>query len=157
MSFPIVHETTALKHESGTKFYEVVVLHAPDVKRHLVIKRWGKTGAAVRGGEIQIYWHATARKAGAEAEKIITQKGGRGYSKERTSVGLHGFSGEITSDNLRQVLESHYSKDAALSIVTAFNLDVPANFDADSEANEIVSEEPNSVIPSDRGDSWGSW
>lgn len=167
MTISIAHETNFLKHESGTKFYEVILLHAPDIGIHLVIKRWGKTGSAVSGGgEIQLNSFTNARKAQAAASTIINQKEGRGYAKRSVAIGLHGYGGSMDSDNAEELLESHYGTANAARIFSEFRGALSASgatkitgrkadFMVFDEFNDIVSEAP--APEPERGDSWGSW
>jgi predicted DNA-binding WGR domain protein len=164
MTISIAHETIFLKHESGTKFYEVVLLHAPDIGVHLVIKRWGKTGSAVSGGgEIQLNSFTNARKAQAAASTIINQKEGRGYAKRSVAIGLHGYGGNMDGDNAEELLESHYGTANAGRILSEFGGELgatkitgkKADFMIIDELGDIVSEEP--APEPERGDSWGSW
>jgi predicted DNA-binding WGR domain protein len=163
MTISVVHETTLLMHEGGTKFYEVVQLHAPDIKQHLLIKRWGKTSALSKGGEIQIQMFGAARKAGQAADTVIRQKEGRGYAKRTYAVGLHGYGGTITNENIKPLLLDHYGRDNTAAILREFMTPLGeekiSGLEATSiwvdEADSIVSEEP--APEPERGDSWGSW
>lgn len=157
MSISIVHEGTFLTHESGSKFYEVMQLHAPDAGKHLVIKRWGKTGSVSRGGEIQIITCTSARKAASQADSIIRQKEGRGYRRAPSTRGLHGYGGAITIENIRRNLESHYSMDATATIMAAFGIDELFSGARDEPANPIVVEVPEPAPEPERGETWGSW
>jgi predicted DNA-binding WGR domain protein len=162
MTISVVHETTLLMHEGGTKFYEVVQLHAPDIKQHLLIKRWGKTSALSKGGEIQTQMFGAARKAGQATETILRQKEGRGYQKRTYSVGLHGYGGTITNDNLKSLLLDHYGPDNTAAILREFMTELGNELKGKEitgiwvdEADSIVSEEP--PPEPERGESWGSW
>ncbi len=162
MSIPIVHGTTFMTHESGTKFYEVVRLHIPDIKQHLVIKRWGKIAAKVAGGEIQFQVHPNGRKAEAATDTIIRSKTNRGYSIQLASFGLHSYGGELNSDNVRSFLMTHYGPTNARAILREFKGELGATYggvEADGviidEAADIISEEP--APEPERGESWGSW
>lgn len=162
MTVSVVHETTLMMHEGGTKFYEVVQLHAPDIKQHVLIKRWGKTSALSKGGEIQIQTFAAARKASQAADTLIRQKEGRGYEKRSYAVGLHGYGGTITNANLKSLLLDHYGPDNTAAIfrefMTPLGDEIKGREITDvwiDEADSIVSEEP--PPEPERGDSWGSW
>lgn len=163
MTISVVHETALLMHEGGTKFYEVVTLHAADIKQHLLIKRWGKTSAMSRGGEIQIQMFGAARKAGQASDTVLRQKEKRGYAKRGIAFGLHGYGGTLTNENLKGLLLDHYGADNTVAILREFMTplgeDKIRGLEATSiwvdEVNDIVSEEPEPEP--ERGDSWGSW
>lgn len=161
MSTQIVIESALFVHESGTKFYEVLQIHATDVGQHLLVKRWGKSSAMnSQGGEIQVAMHPSARKLGGAAAQIVRQKEGRGYGRTSSGHGLHGYGGEVTSDNLLSLLTTHYGSDHAATIRTVFDkLDMIRGTKISGawvdESADIVSEEPTPEPIRDA--SWGSW
>lgn len=163
MTISVVHETAFMRHESGTKFYEVVQLHAADIKQHVLIKRWGKTSALSKGGEIQVEIFGAARKAGQAADTVIRQKEGRGYAKRSVAIGLHGYGGTITNTNLKSLLLDHYGRDNTVAILREFMTPVGEEKISGLEATSIWVDEADSVVieepppEPERGDSWGSW
>lgn len=166
MTISVVHETALMMHEGGTKFYEVVQLHAADIKQHVLIKRWGKTSALSKGGEIQVQIFGAARKAGQAADTVIRQKEGRGYAKRSVAIGLHGYGGTITNANLKSLLLDHYGRDNTVAILREFMTPLGEEKISGLEATSIwvdeIDDRGNIVIEEpppepERGDSWGSW
>lgn len=140
-------------HESGTKFYEVVQMWDADISVFQCVRRWGKVNTL---GEVQVFSFPNHRKMEADAEKIMTQKRGRGYHPAAANYGLHGIN-TITDGTLTQVLTKHYGVGNAPKVAYEFNKiqGREATMAVLDEASDIVVEEP--PPEPERGESWGSW
>lgn len=158
MTLSITTETTYMEHESGTKFYEVVLVNAADLKKFLVVKRWGKISAKDGEGETQVIPYNTPRTALLAADKVKGEKIKRGYSVMSSAHGLHGGPQLRSTDDIKSAMKNHYAKHwpmvlGALGIDTIQGLSMTGAWM--DEADSIVSEEP--PPEPERGDSWGSW
>lgn len=65
-----------MRHESGTKDYDIFIIENVASGKALMIRRWGRIGSVL--GTITKQFGA-ARPAGAYAKKIIDDKSNRGY------------------------------------------------------------------------------
>jgi predicted DNA-binding WGR domain protein len=147
-------ETMFMLHSGGTKFYEITLINAADLKTFLVVKRWGKIEAIKGGGEVQVLDYSTPRTALQAAEKLKNDKEKRGYQLKDPTHGLGGnFAASGTADIL-SAIKGHYTKHWPMVIQHLGLIDdsSPANDDDDEG---IVSEQP--LPEPDRGDTWGSW
>lgn len=161
MTMPSIStETMFMLHEGGTKFYEIVLLNAADLKKFLVIKRWGKTEARKGGGETQVIEYPTPRAALVAAEKLREDKAKRGY---QITGAMHGFGARSAftgTDDIRSAVKGHYTKHWPM-VLGHLGLDVIQGHEAtmmivdELDSSDVVFEQP--PPEPDRGDSWGSW
>ncbi|QIG69105.1 WGR domain-containing protein [Rhizobium phage RHph_N1_15] len=85
MSYPIDFAHIALAYSDGNrsnKFYNATLLAAPNGMA-IIIRRWGKAGAA---GEMKIERFAILKKAEAEFEKLVASKTGKGYEVKSNDI-----------------------------------------------------------------------
>lgn len=149
----ITTDCTYMEHEGGTKFYEVVVLHAADFGKHLVIKRWGKIDTKTGGGEILITPATSARTAMQAASKIINGKKARGYSPAITMHGLHSLGTAIDgTEAIKDAIKAHYANGWQQILR---NMDFPEYAQDVAAVKASPPAKPEPEI--DRGDNWGSW
>ncbi len=145
-------------HEGGTKFYEVVQLYNADARKFILVKRWGKAAARVRGGEIKVEEFSTAQRLDAAADKVIREKQGRGYSatKPDAAGALHtrGGSSFASETDFGNTLSMHYGPNGT-RIREVLGLSLGAVNPDDDDDDEVVVEEPQPEP--DRGETWGSW
>lgn len=159
MTHSITTECTYMEHESGTKFYEVVLINAADLKKFLVIKRWGKLSAPSGGGETQVHEYPTHRAALAGKEKFVGEKAKRGYAADTSAHGLHSRPTLSSTADIQSAIKGHYTKHWPM-VLQHLGLDVIQGREItgvwmDEADDSIVSEEPEPEP--ERGDSWGSW
>ena len=162
MSDPIHISAKYFLHESRTKFYEVVEMWHPDNKRFVVVKRWGKVGAKEGGGEHKLEPFISQRACSAAAEKVISQKEGRGYTRVPLDYGFHSHAPTFLPSTIESGLRSHYKTyDVVDGVMHHLGLTMSAHAEPTmvimDEMNDIVSEEPVVVPEPIRGEEWGSW
>jgi predicted DNA-binding WGR domain protein len=153
-------ETMFMLHSGGTKFYEITLINAADLKTFLVVKRWGKIEAIKGGGEVQVLDYSTPRTALQAAEKLKNDKEKRGYQIKDATHGLGGsFAASGTADIL-SAIKGHYTKHWPM-VLGHLGLDMTQGNEAtmmiveDDLDPSVVFEQP--PPEPDRGDSWGSW
>lgn len=152
------HEPAFFMHEGGTKFYEVIKFYNADAGKFVMVKRWGKSSSIHAGGEVLIEQFKSARGLDAEADKVMRDKGKRGYNPQGPTTGcpLHDRgTGFKESDDLLTQLTAHYGANAD-RVFREVTDDWTALSDAAaSDDDDVISEEP--TPEPDRGDTWGSW
>lgn len=161
MTTSLTHKATYLLHESGTKFYEVVQLYNADERKFVLVKRWGKVAARVRGGEIKVEEYQSALKLDAAAAKVVRDKESRGYAQTKpdTAGALHNRNGSYTSEKeFAGTVNMHYGPNGSRveSAILGHAHGASASSDDDDEdSSDVVVEEPQPEP--DRGETWGSW
>lgn len=78
----IVVTSTMMKHESGTKFYEVLLLQSQPSDAHnpLCMTRWGSINKQERGGTWGKGKSLNPRRPTAYTDRILYDKNSRGYT-----------------------------------------------------------------------------
>jgi predicted DNA-binding WGR domain protein len=152
----LTHEITFLAHEGGTKFYEVAQLYNADGGKYILVKRWGKMGQRVRGGEIKIEEYNSGSRLRVAADKALRDKQSRGYSIIKPDAGgaLHTHNSSYTSEaEFKDTIVMHYGPNGPRVFA---NLTGQSTYSVDDERDDsIVVEEPQPEP--DRGNTWGSW
>lgn len=160
----IAIEPVFLRHENGSKFYEVIQFYNVSAKSYVVAYRWGKMSDYRGGGQVKVEHHYDILRCQQAARKKVAEKSSRGYEVTAVSCGFHdalsgyGASIVLRVSDVEAALDEHYkSLEAAGSI--AYNLKL--TYDGkkiDRIAIDDIVEEGVDLAPEvDRGDSWGSW
>lgn len=142
-----------MRHSGGTKFYEVVQFYNDQARRYVLVRRWGKMSAKVSGGETKIEWFASRHQCTIAAERIVSEKAGRGYHRESGDFGLHGIP-LVVVEEVQKALGIHYAnKDAQDLILTQLGLNVSGAPHGWVLEEETPVAQPEPVRDAD----WGSW
>lgn len=153
--------TTYHEHDGGTKFYETVLLMAPDGKSMLV-KRWGALRNLSKGGQTKVergdYSSMLRERDRIVSEKMrpTTNKGHYASSNALTGRGFHAMSatGTHSLSDVLKVSDKHYDAEVAVAIKDYFIASddsiVRSAFNKSPVRKELEPE-------IDRGAVWGSF
>ena len=151
--------TRMMRHSGGSKFYEAILIVNNSANRGVLVRRWGKMGAARRGGELKIEPFADRFSATHAWEEIIKQKEKRDYNQIDGGFGLHTIAIGIAEEKLGMCLQDHYcDKATAASVLHHLGIGeyVSSYEPPDYEyPNDVIEEKPEPEP--ERSDDWGSW
>lgn len=151
-------QTRWMPHEGNTKFYEVIQFHNEAAGRFVVVRRWGKLVGKLGGGEVKIETFDTRRRCLEAAERIASDKAGRGYERTHEVFGLHSLNGFVVSDaDLADTIAAHYmNSDAFHHIMASLGFEVAGSRVVDNFAIEETPMAEHEHEPARDAD-WGSW
>ena len=145
--------STFMRHNGGTKFYEVVSLINTDTDSAVVIKRWGKVDAfRTGGGQCDCKSFVGRQQMLDFASKTACDKNSRGYVIYAGDFGLHVQKSRIEAESLEGVLQGHYvNKEVVKYAVQACSQGTSVSPTTTVSVSVSVGPEP------ERGSDWASW